>query len=145
MALSCEASRALVFRCGRPAVGICRYCGRPFCGTHAGRNSNGDWVCQGRACQARSAIRETVLLVRMRANPQNQSGLCGAPGCAVRLPGGRCGLCGQEFCPVHLNARAMVVAGHGREDGPRKARLFFCDDCSGLVDRYRLLTLPETV
>jgi hypothetical protein len=145
MALSCEASRALVFRCGRPAAGICRYCGRAFCGAHADRNSNGDWVCRGRACQARSAIRETVLLVRLRANPQNQSGLCGAAGCGVRLPGGRCGLCGQEFCPAHLNARAVVVAGQPREDGARKARLFFCDDCAGLVDRYRLLTLPETV
>ncbi|MER3397301.1 MAG: hypothetical protein C4315_07895 [Chloroflexota bacterium] len=145
MALGCEAARTLVFRCGRPAVGICRYCGGAFCGTHAARTPNGDWVCYSRPCQVRAAVRETVLLVRMRANPQNQSGLCGASGCGVQLPGGKCGLCGQEFCPAHLNARAMVVPAAARDDGARKARLFFCDDCVGLVDRYRLLSLPETV
>jgi len=39
----------------------------------------------------------------------------------------------------------MVVPAGAREDGARKARLYFCDDCVSLVDRYRLLTLPETV
>lgn len=148
MALACELPGTIFRKCGKPASGVCRWCGKPFCSDHRSRLAANHPVCNSESCTAKAAIATTAGSARQRAQAHNREGLCGLPTCGNRLPGATCRICGSEYCPAHLTVRLFRVSepaatnsGEGKRVA-KKERFFVCDQCIGLVDRYGAIELP---
>lgn len=118
--------RGLLHRCRHEAVGVCQFCGRPFCALHGERHSTDDEVCTRPICQQKRVDLTEHLAWRTSAINRSNRGFCGMPDCE----GGRwgqCSKCQALFCERHLQDRDERIR-HGSISFSRPASM--CDHCA---------------
>ncbi|HEU4760149.1 MAG TPA: hypothetical protein VFT91_09245 [Dehalococcoidia bacterium] len=124
-------SAGLLHRCQEAAVGVCQYCGRPFCPEHGDLLDQGQEVCQRPWCQKKVGdlhVHQSYLSI---VRDRNAQALCGLLNCR-HGPWGQCSHCEALFCQSHLHARLRTVR---REGLPVTEPVSLCDHC---WQRHRL-------
>lgn len=125
MARHCGLKRGLLARCDGRVVGLCVFCGRPFCVEHGGRDEDGAEVCVRETCQSKRVDLREHLAWKAEATNRSSRGFCGMEGCeGARW--GQCSKCQAVFCERHLHDRAERIR-QGRSVITRPASM--CDHC----------------
>ena len=112
--------------CGRDAVGVCVYCGEPFCGDHGTLHPDFYEVCHRRTCVAKFAdVQAHHSWLEAHANA-NSTAMCAHDGCQERMQHS-CQRCRLRFCDEHLLDR--TVTEHGLDGTVRIVQLL-CPHCA---------------
>jgi hypothetical protein len=109
--LVCDVKRGL-FKCTAEAVGVCQYCGRPFCGRHCDLQEDGEEVCARRFCVEKRRDLARHLAYKSRVAERNRADLCGLEGCRS-APDGVCTRCKGYYCGRHIAPRQETIIQNG--------------------------------
>lgn len=112
--------------CGRAAVGVCVYCGEPFCADHGTLHSDYYEVCQRKVCLAKYAdvgAHQHWLEAHRFAN---DTSMCAEDGCGERMQHA-CQRCRLRFCDQHLIDRPVTEQ---RVDGEVRVVQLMCPHCA---------------
>lgn len=121
----CDVKRGL-FRCQQQAVGVCQYCGRPFCRRHCELQDDGQEICSRRFCVEKRHDLERHLRYKALVFERNGAELCGREGCRSTKLAGICVRCRGLFCRNHVDSyQEIIVQNNVRV--PRNATL--CHHC----------------
>ena len=128
MPRTCALGR-LFSRCRQPAVAVCQYCGRDFCGVHTGLRANGEEVCSREICLTKHEDLKAHLVYRAAATERSSRGFCAVPGCD-QPRAGQCSKCNALYCEAHLHEREETVR---QGMAVLKRPVSLCDHCAGRV------------
>ena len=99
----CRVNHGL-FRCKREMIGLCQYCGRPFCGRHGVLLEDSQQICARKVCVAKREDVGRHLAYKGAVLRRNSMSLCGIGGCEEPLAG-HCSRCNGYFCIHHVKSR----------------------------------------
>lgn len=111
--------------CSRAAVGVCVYCGEPFCADHGTVHQDYYEVCQRKICLAKYAdvgAHQRWLEAHRFAN---NTSMCAQDGCQERMQHA-CQRCRLRFCDQHLIDRAVAER---RLEGEVRVVQLMCPHC----------------
>jgi hypothetical protein len=120
----CEVKKGL-FRCSSEAVGLCQYCGRPFCREHGELLGDAQEICDRKTCQEKRSDVERHQAYKQFVVMRNEVSSCGVPGCAGELAA-QCSRCRGLFCAGHVARREETVVENHRRVTKMTA---LCDHC----------------
>ncbi len=120
----CEIKR-LLSKCGASVVGVCQYCGRPFCAEHGEVMEDGQQVCTRKSCVEKRNDVERHLVYKEAVSKLNAELLCGVPGCRDELAG-QCIRCKGFFCQHHVHGRDEMYLHNGVRTTRRSS---LCQHC----------------
>ena len=118
-------SGGLLHHCHGATVGLCQYCGRPFCPEHGELLDQGQEVCRRPLCRKKLADLPVHQGFVSLVSSRNAQALCGLPNCAHE-PWGQCSHCEALFCRSHLHPRLRTVR---RESVTVTEPVSLCDHC----------------
>jgi hypothetical protein len=106
---SCELKTGLLGRlCGGEAVGLCQYCGRPFCKRHGEVQEDGQEICSRKFCVAKRDDLLVHLVYKDAVTARNEGEMCGIDRCRGELSG-QCIRCRGFFCVQHVEGREEKI------------------------------------
>ena len=85
-------------------MGLCQYCGRPFCPKHGQRQADGQEICSRRFCIAKRDDLVVHLVYKDVVDARNETEKCGIDGCNNAI-GGQCIRCRGFYCGRHVEGR----------------------------------------
>jgi hypothetical protein len=132
---SCQLKRNALMGCGRPAAGVCVYCGRGFCSNHGDLLADAAEVCARPQCQAKQADLARHEGYRSAVFARNRRGRCGEEACE-ELYEGQCSKCMGFFCPAHTAERPHHVIQHGQRVPRMGALCAHCWDRRDVWERF---------
>jgi hypothetical protein len=104
---SCQVKNFLS-TCGDESVGVCIYCGRPFCERHGAVLEEGQEICSRKQCVAKREDLSRHLVYRDAVASLNNARHCGELGCGDELAA-QCIRCKGLFCLHHVLHREETV------------------------------------
>ena len=118
-------SRGLLHHCHEAIVGVCQYCGRPFCCVHGDIVEQVQEICRRPLCQKKVVDLRAHQSYLVLAGQRNAGQMCGLLDCQ-RQPWGQCSHCGAVFCRSHVRPRVRTIR---REGLPVQEPVSLCDHC----------------
>jgi hypothetical protein len=98
--------------CRQPSIGICIYCGRPFCVDHGVVQEDEQEICGRKECVAKRDDLVKHLAYKDMVGRLNEARACGIAGCREELAA-QCIRCKGFFCVGHVHQRDEEILENG--------------------------------